>query len=104
MAQEFPLFDGLNEPQSKDQSKDQSKSKSTIEELEKKLWSLADELRANSNLKSSEYSVPVLGLIFLKYADYRFSKVEKELAGKATGRRQIGKTDYQLFIARSQVF
>lgn len=89
MAQEFPLFDGLNEPQSKDQSK------STIEELEKKLWSLADELRANSNLKSSEYSVPVLGLIFLKYADYRFSKVEKELAGKATGRRQIGKTDYQ---------
>ncbi len=38
-------------------------------ELEKRLWSAADELRANSGLKSSEYSVPVLGLIFLRYAD-----------------------------------
>src|ERR1035437_2827360 len=34
-------------------------------ELEKGLWGAADELRANSKLKSSEYSVPVLGLIFL---------------------------------------
>ena len=30
-------------------------------QLEKKLWSAADELRANSELKSSEYSVPVRG-------------------------------------------
>ena len=37
-------------------------------EIEKKLWASADELRANSHLKSSEYSVPVLGLIFLRYA------------------------------------
>ncbi len=42
-------------------------------DLEKRLWDAADELRANSKLKSSEYSVPVLGLIFLRYADYRFS-------------------------------
>jgi len=35
-------------------------------ELEKRLWEAADELRANSKLKSSEYSVPVLGLIFLR--------------------------------------
>jgi len=47
-------------------------------ELEKKLWSAADELRANSELKSSEYSVPVLGLIFLKYADARHFKFLKE--------------------------
>jgi len=33
-------------------------------EVEKRLWRAADELRANSRLKSSEYSVPVLGLIF----------------------------------------
>ena len=52
-------------------------------------------LRANSGLKSSEYSVPVLGLIFLRYADHRFSHVEKELAGKGTGRRTIDKEDYQ---------
>jgi len=34
-------------------------------EIEKRLWDAADELRANSRLKASEYSVPVLGLIFL---------------------------------------
>jgi type I restriction enzyme M protein len=63
-------------------------------ELEKKLWSAADELRANSELKSSEYSVPVLGLIFLKYADVRFAQAKKELEGKGSGRRTVGKTDY----------
>ena len=48
-------------------------------EIEKRLWDAADELRANSRLKSSEYSVPVLGLIFLRYADHRFGAVEEEL-------------------------
>jgi hypothetical protein len=38
--------------------------------------------------------VPVLGLIFLRYADVRFTKVKREL-GPSTGRRQIGKADYQ---------
>ncbi|MEG4115752.1 MULTISPECIES: type I restriction-modification system subunit M N-terminal domain-containing protein [unclassified Microcoleus] len=38
--------------------------------LEKRLWEAADELRANSKLKPSEYSVPVLGLVFLLYANY----------------------------------
>jgi type I restriction-modification system DNA methylase subunit len=37
--------------------------------IERRLWAAADELRANSRLRSSEYSVPVLGLIFLRYAD-----------------------------------
>ena len=64
-------------------------------EIEKRLWNVADELRANSKLKSSEYSVPVLGLIFLRYADHKFAQAEKELAGKTTGRRTIGKADYQ---------
>src|SRR5436190_24324055 len=64
-------------------------------EVEKRLWATADELRANSRLKSSEYSVPVLGLIFLRYAEHRFSQAEKALAGKGTGRRAIGKEDYQ---------
>ena len=66
-----------------------------IQAIEARLWETADQLRANSNLKSSEYSVPVLGLIFLKYADSRFTAVEKELVGKGSGRRQVGKTDYQ---------
>jgi type I restriction enzyme M protein len=69
-------------------------------EIERRLWASADELRANSNLKSSEYSVPVLGLIFLRYADHRFTQAEKQLAvmfakKAATGRRAIGKEDYQ---------
>jgi len=66
-------------------------------EIEKKLWSSADELRANSNLKASEYSVPVLGLIFLRFADARFSQVERELAAALPvgSRRTIGKNDYQ---------
>ena len=68
---------------------------SNFAELENKLWDAADELRANSRLKSSEYSVPVLGLIFLRYADHKFSVAEKELAGTSTGRRKISKTDYQ---------
>jgi hypothetical protein len=38
-------------------------------EIEKRLWDAADELRANSKLKSLEYSVPVLGLIFLRYRE-----------------------------------
>ncbi len=64
-------------------------------QIEKQLWDAADELRANSKLKSSEYSIPVLGLIFLRYADQKFAVAQKELEGKGTGRRQIGKSDYQ---------
>ncbi len=65
-------------------------------DLEKRLWDAADELRANSKLKSSEYSVPVLGLIFLRYADYRFSKAEQEFKQKSTRRRGgVSKKDYQ---------
>lgn len=40
-------------------------------EIEKKLWEAADQLRANSELSSQEYSTPILGLIFLRYADHR---------------------------------
>jgi len=69
--------------------------KNHIAEMEKRLWDVADELRANSDLKSSEYSTPVLGLIFLRYADYRFTEQEKILSEKTTDRRKIGKTDYQ---------
>jgi type I restriction enzyme M protein len=64
-------------------------------EVEKRLWEAADELRANSKLKSSEYSVPVLGLIFLRYADQKFAVAEKKLTAAGSGRRKIGKTDYQ---------
>jgi type I restriction enzyme M protein len=64
-------------------------------DVEKKLWAAADELRANSKLKSTEYATPVLGLIFLRFADFKFSQAEKQLQGKSTGRKQITKADYQ---------
>jgi type I restriction enzyme M protein len=64
-------------------------------ELEKRLWAAADELRANSNLTASQYSAPVLGLIFLRYAGARFTHAQDELEGKAVGRRKISRIDYQ---------
>ena len=66
-----------------------------IHDIADRLWETADELRANSHLKSAEYSIPVLGLIFLKFADSRFGQAEAELAGSGTGRREIGKANYQ---------
>lgn len=44
--------------------------------LENDLWAAADKLRANSDLKASEYSTPVLGLIFLKFADNKYRQHE----------------------------
>lgn len=64
-------------------------------ELEKRLWEAADQLRANSDLKSHEYSVPVLGLIFLRYADHKFAQAKAKLTSQGSGRRTIGKADYQ---------
>src|ERR1700682_6082288 len=64
-------------------------------DLEKRPWGAADKLRANSKLKSSEYSVPVLGLIFLRYADHKFGKAKEKFASQGSGRRTIGKADYQ---------
>src|SRR6266571_1594285 len=66
-----------------------------IHEAASRLWETADELRANSHLKAAEYAIPVLGLIFLKFADSRFTRTEADVAGKGTGRRQIGKAAYQ---------
>ena len=63
--------------------------------IESRLWEAADELRANSELTSNEYSVPVLGLVFLRYADHKFLAATKELEGAGSGRRTIGPADYQ---------
>jgi type I restriction enzyme M protein len=61
--------------------------------LEQKLWAAADELRANSNLKSSQYSAPVLGLIFLRFADVRFQAKRKELEAAAASSRRGSQVD-----------
>ena len=54
-------------------------NKEQLKQLERELWSAADNLRANSDLKSSEYSTPVLGLIFLKFADNNYRQHEAEI-------------------------
>lgn len=60
-----------------------------LKQLEDDLWEAADQLRANSKLTASEYSMPVLGLIFLRHATNRFnellSTVEKDIPQRATG-------------------
>jgi len=65
-------------------------------QTEKRLWEAADQLRANSSLTAQEYSQPVLGLIFLKFADHRFTMKKAEFDKVNTsGRRNLGKADYQ---------
>ena len=77
-------------------------------DIEKRLWATADELRANSGLKASEYSTPVLGLIFLRYADFKFTLAEQLLKGKSGSRHDVTKEDYQakgiLFVPQNSRF
>lgn len=54
-------------------------NKEEFKQLESDLWRSADTLRANSDLKSSEYSTPVLGLIFLKFADNKYRQHEEAI-------------------------
>ena len=55
-----------------------------LKQLEADLWSAADNLRANSDLKSSEYATPVLGLIFLKFADNNYRRHEASIIAEYT--------------------
>ena len=66
-----------------------------LAQLEKRLWDAADELRANSGLKASEYGTPVLGLIFLRFADAKFAAAREAIEARASARRAIGPSDYQ---------
>lgn len=52
---------------------------SSIKQLEADLWSAADVLRSSANLNANQYCMPVLGLLFLKYAYGRYKRVEVEL-------------------------
>ena len=70
-----------------------------LKQLEGRLWKTADDLRANSKLTASEYSFPVLGLIFLRHAYNRFVtakfEIEKTLpVHPVRGVRPIDKNDF----------
>ena len=73
-------------------------------QIEKRLWGAADELRANSKLKSSDYSIPVLGLIFLRYAYQKFVTVEQELADKDKERPVVYKARGVLYLPKEARF
>ena len=62
---------------------------------ENRLWAAADKLWANTGLKPSEFSTPVLGLIFLRYADSRFFEVREKYQARGTPVEDIEKFDYQ---------
>jgi type I restriction enzyme M protein len=76
-----------------------------IEKLETDLWEAADNLRANSKLTSSDYFMPVLGVIFLRHAANRFDAAHRQIeADQASGKmppRKVLPADY---IARRSLF
>ena len=61
--------------------------------LEKRLWDAADQFRANSGLKAQEYSAPVLGLIFLLFAEVRFAAQRAKLEQVTTSSRRGSRLD-----------
>lgn len=69
-----------------------------ITQIETSLWEAADQLRANSNLTATEYSMPVLGVIFLRHATNRYQSALQAIeADQATGtmpKRPLGKADF----------
>ena len=69
-----------------------------IERLEADLWEAADNLRANSKLTSSDYFMPVLGIIFLRHAANRFEaatrQIEEDRAAGRMPKRKVLPADY----------
>jgi type I restriction enzyme M protein len=61
--------------------------------LEKRLWSAANQLWAGAGLKQSDYSEPILGLIFLRFAEVRFGALRAELEKAGASARRGSKVD-----------
>ncbi len=70
-----------------------SEKDTATDALEKRLWDAADQLRANSGLNAAQYSTPVLGLIFLRFADVRFAKIRAGLEKMASSSRRGSRVD-----------
>ncbi len=69
-----------------------------IEQIESSLWEAADQLRANSKLTSSEYAMPVLGVIFLRHAANRYyaarAAIKADQAAGKMPKRPLVKADF----------
>lgn len=59
------------------------------------LWAAADELRANSKLTPVQYRDPVLGLVFLAYAENRFEAIREDVESRASARNPATVADYK---------
>ena len=70
-----------------------SEKDSATTTLEKRLWDAADQLRANSGLKPQEYSGPILGLIFLRFAEVRFAALRAKLESAGSSARRGSRVD-----------
>lgn len=66
-----------------------------LNQIESRLWAAADQLWANTGLKPSEFSNPVLGLLFLRYAEKRFNEAEAKLIENGLDSSEIERFDYQ---------
>lgn len=76
-----------------------------IRKLENELWESADLLRAGSKLTSNQYCMPVLGLIFLRYAYSRFKMVEAEILKDRPARGgRVMPVEASDFAAKSALF
>ncbi len=69
-------------------------------QLQDQLWASAEQMRANSGLNLNEISAPILGLIFLKFADVRFKKVKVKIgkdriSSQSTRQRPVSPEDYK---------
>lgn len=81
--------------------------KINIRKLEDDLWQSADQLRANSKLTSNQYCMPVLALIFLRYAYGRFKMVEEEILNDPDRPKRNGRVmpvEPSDFTAKSAMF
>lgn len=82
-------------------------------QLQGQLWAAAEQMRANSGLNLNQISAPILGLIFLKFADVKFKKAKEKLeqertSSKLTRQRPISPDDYKargvLFVPEKATF
>src|SRR3990167_6244591 len=73
---------------------------SQSKQLQEQLWAAAEQMRGNSSLNLNEISAPILGLIFLKFAEVRFKKAREQLEKErvstpSTRQRPLSEDDYK---------
>jgi type I restriction enzyme M protein len=76
----------------------------SISEIEERLWQMADKLRANTHLRAHEYSEPVLGLIFLRFAYETFKKADREIHETFVPTARRPKPDPDQYLSRRAIY